>query len=91
MQDFHEVHYIFDSYDDYGINPKQLERFARCGLNSHWVETVRTRYVRDFRKIMINNERKSSLTKFSGEYIRDNLPNSWIMGNENRKVHIAGD
>lgn len=86
-----EIHLIFDRYDDYGINPKQEERFSRYGSGGQEIEIMGSRQIRDFKKVLANNENKSKLTSFIAEYLRENLPKTEIMSsNENKKVYVAG-
>lgn len=86
-----EVHLIFDRYDDLSPNPKQEERMRRYGIGGNIIDIRGERPVKDLKKVLSNNENKSSLTTFICTYIKDNFDASIARRTIlNKVIYVAG-
>ena len=90
-----EVHLIYDRYDNLSQNPKYEERLRRYGSETNFsFEIVCGHHIRDMNKVLVNNQSKSNLTSFIGNYLKYQVPTLDIMStkidNTEKKVFIAG-
>lgn len=85
-----EVHVIFDRYDSASCSPKQDERYRRYGNESRTYDIKSGRSLPELKKLLANDDNKSALTEFICKYIQENLPNSPIMKNRDKRVVLAG-
>lgn len=71
LNDTNEAHIVFDHYDDYGINSKQQEKFARYGCSGHAVQILYNRHQRDLEKYSANKDNKFNVNNLFYKYLQE--------------------